>query len=116
MNFILHGLKSILDYIHMFFFSTPAFTHIFKILFIAHVVFLIFTAFRPSKRKWIALFISLALYLSGGAGVASLGHIQNHIGLFGFGVMYMIVALILFFATISVWCRTSVPNGKSASQ
>jgi len=113
MDIILQGLESLLGYIHMFFFSTPAFTQIFKILFIAHVVFLIYTAFHPAKGKWIALFVSTALYLTGGAVVFGMGCTGDDIGYLGFGIMYMVVALILFFATLAGLSRNS-NDGPSA--
>ena len=106
MEYISHFFESIIYYIHLFFFATPAFTHIFKILLIVQILFLAYTAIRPAKWKWISLFASEILFWIGSFAVLAKGFTDDSLGIWGFGAIASVFAAILFFATLGISLRT----------
>ena len=113
MDMILIFLKRIFYYIEMFFFAEAPFTHIFKIVFIAQIVFLITAAFRPQNWKFILLFISELIYVVGGIAVFSQGVNRDDVFMLFYGIIAAVVALITFFCTL--WCMCSVPDKAKSS-
>lgn len=95
----------------IFFGAEPGYTHIFKIVFLASVAFLIYTSFRPTKRRWIWLFVCDALFI-----IASLVLmiIASSWGNDVFNVSYFIISFIwgfiLLIATSICCSRRGIPG------
>lgn len=110
MEYISHFFESIIYYIHLFFFATAGFTHIFKILLITQILFLVYTAFRPAKWKWISLFASEILFWIGSFMVLAKGFADDSLGILGYGAVASVFASILFFTTLGFSLRTPKPT------
>ena len=107
--------EGIFYYFFLFFFlSEPAYTHIFKIVLLLIIGFLIYTSFRPAKWKWRTLFVAETVLILAGLVVSSLGYEENSIGDLGYGIVSSIWGFIMLVLSFICWGR--VPFGRKKAQ
>ena len=88
----------------LFFLSEPAYTHIFKIVLLLIIGFLIHTAFRPAKWKWVALYVGEALFA---IGAVALGCVSSDF--FFYSLISMAWAFILFIFIVACHVKSPAP-------
>ena len=95
-------------YLFAFFFGAqPAATIVLKLFLLTQIVFLIHTAFRPAKWKWISLFIAEALLIIAGLVVFCVGGDEDNLGIFFYGIASAGWGFIMLVATLV--CNSCAP-------
>ena len=110
---ILIWLYLIFHFLFGFFLAKASYAFIFRIAFLVLVGFLIYTAFRPAKWKWITLYTGDVLFFMGSIAALCL-YAEGDLDDYLFGLYAVVYGVLLFFAILGCSLRTPAdPKNKA---
>lgn len=99
----------------LFFGAEHELTHVFKIALIVQVLFLIVSCFRPSRWKWIVLYVLEAIFIIGSMVLLNWGYQEDRAVWLVYGGVSAVLFFLLLWITFACHLNATLPKANEST-